>query len=118
MALIFCPQECCILCLFGNNFAKQGNVLTFRITGFTDWKNAKGTKCGALPVHKASDSHKDAAMKAHPFKDVCDGRLKHIHCSTSEQHDEQVRRNREIFYNRYCNCSWQTKHSILGPQLG
>jgi len=59
-------------------------------------ENAKGTKCEALPVHEASDSHKDAAMKALSFKDVCDGRIKDIHCSTSEQHDEQVRRNREI----------------------
>jgi len=84
--------------LFGNNFAKQGgnNVLAFHTSGFTDWKNARGEKRGALPLHEASESHKDAAMKALSFKDVCDGRLKDIRYSTSAQHDEQAMRNREV----------------------
>jgi len=82
--------------LFGNNFAKQSsnNILAFCISG------SKGTKCGVLPLHEASDSHEDAAMKALSFKNVYDGRLKDIHFSTSDQHDEQVKW-------RYCRSSFR-----------
>ena len=56
----------CVYCiLFGN---KLGMV--FQHSGFTDWKNAKGSKHGALPFHEASESHKAAAIKALAFKSV------------------------------------------------
>lgn len=99
----------CIYCiLFGNKLGKQGNhLMVFHNLGFVDWKNAKGTKRGALPSHEGSEGHKDAAMKALAFKGVCDGKLKDIHSYMSEQHEEQVKQNRNIaFHNRYYNCSW------------
>ena len=81
----------CVYCiLFGNTLSKYNRLMVFQHSGFTDWKNAKGSKRGALPLHEASESHKMAAMKAVAFK------LKGIQSSVSSEHEEQVKRNRSI----------------------
>ena len=76
--------------------AYSSQFLGFQHSGFTDWKNAKGSKRGALPLHEASESHKVAAMKEVAFKDICAGKLKGIQSSVSSEHEEQVKRNRLI----------------------
>ena len=37
------------------------HLTTFQKTGFRDWKNAKGTKRGALPIHESTDAHKNSS---------------------------------------------------------
>ena len=60
-------------------FGAKSNSSIFQHSGSTDWKNAKGTKRGALTWHEASESHKTAVMKALSFKEICEGKLQGIH---------------------------------------
>ena len=45
----------------------------------TIWlENVKVAKCDALPLHEEWEAHKNAAVKALAFKDVCEGWSRHI----------------------------------------
>lgn len=56
---------CSYRVLFGEQSSGKGVQSTvFHTRGFRNWKNAKGTKRGALLSHETSELHKDAAMKA------------------------------------------------------
>lgn len=62
----------CVYCvLYGEELSGKGvQSAVFHAKGFRDWKNARGSKRGALLTHEASELHKAAAMKALAFKDV------------------------------------------------
>jgi len=83
----------CVYCVLFNT----GNHLTvFENLGFNDWKNAKGAKRGALSLHEGREVHKNAATKAHTFKDICEGKSRDVQSCVSKQHDEAVKRNQEV----------------------
>lgn len=87
----------CVYCLlFGDRTGTGVHLASFQSTGFRDWKNAKGAKCGALPSHELTEAHKGAAMKALAFKDIAAGRSKDIRSCLSSSYQEQVKNNRAI----------------------
>ena len=92
MAVIFHQQEYCILCM--PHFVWQQAAIMYWLFAHQDLEIGKmlhgDAKRGVLPLNEASNSHKDT------FKDVCDDNLKDIHCSIFDQHDKQVKWNREI----------------------
>ena len=66
----------CIYCILfgGDNSSKHGvHFIPFHHAGFTDWKNAKGVKRGALLNHESSEAHKIATTKALAFRCICEG---------------------------------------------
>ena len=71
-------------------------MATFQSVGFRDWKNAKGVKRGALPIHEATVAHKDATVKASAFKDIVAGKAKDIHSSLSKAYEDRVKKNHGI----------------------
>lgn len=84
--------------MFGDDSSKRGvHSVTFQHAGFTDWKNAKGLKHGALLHHESSEAHKIATIKALAFKDVCEGKsTKDILSSLSKTCEDLAKQNREI----------------------
>jgi len=78
MVEILCQQTSCILCLLHSLWHWK----PFQSSGFNDWKNAKGAKRGALSSHEGKEAHKNAAVKAYEFKDVCEGRISLVHPSS------------------------------------
>ena len=83
--------------LFGDNSSKRGvHLVPFHLAGFTDWKNAKGLKRGALLNHESSEAHKIATTKALAFKFICEGKSKDILSSLSKAREDLAKQNREI----------------------
>ena len=69
---------------------------TFQNVGFRDWKNAKDAKRCALQLHEATETHKNATIKAAAFKDIAAGKTKDIHSSLSKAYEEQFKKNQKI----------------------
>ena len=83
--------------LFGDNSSKCGvHIVLYHHAGFTDWKNAKGVKRGALLNHKSSEAHKIATTKALAFRSICEGKLKDILLYLSKARENLVKQNCEI----------------------
>ena len=86
-------------------FGVKSNLSSiFQHSGFTDWKNAKGTKRGALTWHEASESHKTAAIMVLSFKEICEGKLQGIQSCVSKEHDEQIKRNTQGYFDTNYRC--------------
>ena len=89
----------CVYCmLFGDKLSGRGvnKMEFFQKIGFQDWKNAKGSKRGALPGHEATEAHKTAAIKALSFLDIASGHSSDIQSSLSKAYEDQVKKNRAI----------------------
>ena len=88
---------CCYCLLFGNKVCGKGvnSSVTFQITGYHDWKNAK-VASRSFQAHDISEAHKNAATKALSFKEVASGRSKSIHSCLSSVYEGHVERNRAI----------------------
>lgn len=83
--------------MFGDNSSKRGvHLVPFHHAGFTDWKNAKGLKRGALLNHESSEAHKIATTKALAFKNACEGKSKDILSSLSKAREDLAKQNHEI----------------------
>ena len=87
----------CVYCLlFGEKSGTGVHLTTFQIAGFCYWKNAKGKKRGALPIHESTDAHKAAAIKALAFKDIATGKAEDIQSLLSTSYREQIMKHRAI----------------------
>ena len=89
---------CAYCILFGNKPNRRGmhSAENFSVSGFSQWKNATGTKRGALLTHEKSQVHMYAASRASAFRDVITGRSNDIESSLSKAFEEQVARNKSI----------------------
>lgn len=89
---------CAYCILFGNTTFGKGtaSMEVFQSSGFSDWKNAMGSKRGMLLCHHNSEAHKEAAIRALSYKSVIEGAAPDISSCLSEAHKKQVKQNREI----------------------
>lgn len=62
---------------------------------FKDWKNACGTKRGALPAHNASDIHQAAMRTTEDFLAICNAEKKSINEHLSQAYHDKVEMNRK-----------------------
>ncbi len=65
----------------------------FQSTGFCDWKNAMGSKRGALTCHHNSEAHKTAEMKAVSYLSIIEGTSQDINSCLSEAHKRALKEN-------------------------
>ena len=88
----------CVYCvIFGDKLTWRGiNQTSFQVDGFNNWKNAKGSKRGALPCHNKSDIHKTAAVRALSFLEIAFGHSRDIQSSLSKAYEDKIKRNRAI----------------------
>ena len=75
-------------------FAKSG---CFSTSGYIDWKNAVGGKCGNFKKHEQCKQHQDAQQQATEFLRVCDSKeRKNVYSFLSTAYKEKIERNRKI----------------------
>ena len=74
-------------------------MAVFKNSGYNDWKNAKGVKCGALSLHEGQEAHRNAAVKTLAIKDVCEGRSRDVQSYASKQYDDSVKSNQGILFS-------------------
>ena len=84
----------CKWCIAFGDSSARGRP-EFTIKPFRDWKNATGSKRGALQQHALGLNHRTAAEKAEEFRLLCIGKRKSICSTLSKAYNEKIEQNRK-----------------------